>query len=432
MEVAERVYSRSEVQHLSSVEHAWASQGVDIDRDDVRALIGVGIPPVVGSASRAQVQRPRDDLSNQGAVIPFTSAAHEHTEGFVDVTALATAAENTLQSPHDVPAYGYLRAVWIHVVGTGGALGAGVLNADYPFNVFSRIELTDVNGAPIHGPLDGFGTAMQNIYGGAAGLVNDPRVAPGYVGTIDTNFAIRVPLEISHRDGMGSLANQNSAAAYKLSLTLNTLANLVTGGTPTSPSFRVRCYAECWTIPNEVDILGRRQAQIPPRLGTTQYVSHFLTDISAGANTIRLTRVGNLFRVLVFIARTTAGARQDNVFPDPVDVSWDARDIHRQVPQRYLTQYMREKLPDLTTRDTGVFALPFNISDHNAIGDDAPTFWWPTVQSSRIEINGSAVTAGRLDVITTEVAPVELTPDERYELESQTGFTPEVGAPVRR
>lgn len=430
---------------LGRLLRAWENSGADLQRADVRAMIAAGIaPPVLplpdlhADARRARVQGAPDGVRPPVAgVIPFTSAAHEHTEPFVDVTVTPGASEAPLAgSPFSIPSYGYLRSIWIVVEATGGTLGAGALAADFPFNLFSNIQLTDTNGAPIFGPLDGYATLQQNIYGGASSSpVGDPRALPWYDATINADFALRVPLEISHRDGMGALANQNSAAAYKLYLTVNPSTVIYSTAPTTGAAFRIRVFAECWTIPDDQDLLGRPQAQVPPRLGTTQYVSSQLLPTSAGQNTLRLTRVGNLFRSLLFIARTTAAGtpRSDAVFPDPVTLQWDARNIHDSALQRYLTGVlMREKVPDLVARDTGVFAFPFNTSDHNSIGDDSPTFWWPTVQSSRIELRGSVVTAGNIQAVTTDVAPVEVSPEERYELESSTGFTPERGTPVRR
>lgn len=439
--------------HLTRTELAAAHLGLGSDLTDpaILKLIEAGLPPIAGGAvgnAALQDARPglrpavrrtgQHDPAGAGVeVVPFTSAAHERTEGaFVDVSFTPGAAEVDLAgSPFQVPAYGYIRHVWLLVTGSGGTLGAGVVSADFPWNVLSSVQFTDVNGAPIVNPLDGYALMQANIFSGAAGGVNDPRVIPLFVGTINFAFAIRVPLEISHRSALGALANQNSAANYRLGIKGNTSGNVFSTAPTTVPAVRVRAFAEEWTVPNEVDQLGRPQAQIPPRLGTAQYISQYLADVAAGANTVRLTKTGNLVRFLLIIARTTAAGapRTDGVFMDPLDFQWDGRNIHSGVTQNYITSVeMREKLPDLSARDTGVFAFPFNNSDHNMIGDDDPTFWWPTVQSSRLELRGNSATAGRLQLITGDVAPAELSPEERYELTSETGFTPEVGVPVRQ
>jgi hypothetical protein len=357
-------------------------------------------------------------------VIPFVAAAHEHTEPMFDVTVAAgappTAAANL--GPFDVPAFGYLRHIFIEVDMSGGTLGAGVVAADFPWNFFTSITLSDVNGAPIFGPLDGYATLWANIIGGYAGGANDPRNAPSFDATINGIFCFRIPVEIARHNGMGSLANQNAAASYKLSLT--TAASTVTFSTaPTTvPAFRIRGWLEAWTLPNEVDVAGRPQAQLPPAHGTTQYWSQFVKSTGVGANTTLLPRVGNLIRNILIIARTTAaGTPRDNtVFPDPPTLAWDARSL-RNDSQNYITQRMRAALPDLTARDAGVFAYIFGDSDHGSIGDDDPTLWLPTVQSTRLELTGSSVAAGTLQVITNDVAPVEVVPAERFVETSASG-----------
>src|SRR3954454_19174227 len=273
--------------------------------------------------ARARVQTPQDGARPPVVgTVPFTSAAHEYNEPFADNTN-TPGANATNVGPLDVSAQGYLRHLWILVQATGGSLGAGVLSADYPFNIFQTISLTDVNGAPLFGPLDGYGAMWANIAGGVGGGAKvDPRGLPSYVGTINTTFALRVPVEISHHDGLGALANQNAAAAYKFAYTLNPSATLYSTAPTTVPAFRVRAWLEAWTLPNDLDVLGRPQAQLPPRHGTSQYTSQFIKAVGVGANSILLPRVGNLLRYLLVIARTGAGVRQDNVFMDPVQFQW--------------------------------------------------------------------------------------------------------------
>lgn len=366
-------------------------------------------------------------------VIPFVAAAHEHTEPMFDVTVVAGAPPTAAQQlgPFDVPAYGFLRHIFLEIDMSGGTLGAGVLAADFPWNFISSITLSDVNGAPIFGPLDGYAVLWANIIGGYSGGANDPRNAPFFDATINGIFCLRIPVEISRHNGMGALANQNAAASYKLSIT--TAASTVTFSTPptTVPAFRVRGWLESWSLPNEVDVAGRPQATAPPAHGTTQYWSQFIKSIGVGANTTLFPRVGNLIRNFLIIARNAAGARVDTVFPDPPTLAWDARSL-RTDTQNYISERMRAKLPDLSARDAGVFAYAFDDSDHGAIGDDDPTLWLPTVQSTRLELQGSSAVAGTLQVITNDVAPVEVIPTERFVETSQTGFQPALGsAPPR-
>lgn len=358
-------------------------------------------------------------------IVPFVAAAHEHTEPVFDVTVTPGTTTQAL-STIDVPAYGYLRHIWLQIEGTGGALGGGALNADYPFNLIQSISLNDVNGAPIFGPVDGYAMYVANLVGAYSNRC-DAAVIQNYVGTVNTVLGIRVPIEISHHDGFGSLANQNAAASYKLNLTLNTLANIITGGAPTAPAVRIRGYLEAWSLPNETDVAGRPQAQFPPVHGTSQFWSQNVKAVAVGAQTIPLVRVGNLIRAIAFVARNAAGARTAACFPDPAQLNWDARSLNLDT-QVYRTSLAHERTPGTSTGlPTGVFVYHFNHSVKNNAGDDNPTLWLPTVQSTRLELAGPVATAGNIQVLTNDVAPAETIPSERFVDTSQTGFHPQIG-----
>ena len=373
-------------------------------------------------------QRPRTNGAAAAMpVVPFTAAAHEHTEIAFDETLSPEEAARAL-SPIDIPAFGYMRHILIEV----STVTAGEdeeeekkVNADFPFNILSNIQISDVNGAPIFGPLDGYAALWASITGGYAGRP-DPRVMPFFSGTYEKPaFLLRIPVEISHFDGFGSLANQNAAASYRLSLTMNSIANL-NGKSKKAPKVRLRVWLEAWSLPNETDIIGRPQAEAPPMLDSAQYHSFFNKNVPAGAQTTLLVRVGSLIRNLVIIARDEEGARKDGVFPNPATLEWDSRKV-REDSQVMLQELLSASVPELKTRDTGVFAYLLDRSTKNTVGDDSPTLWLPTVQSTRLEIKGSSEEAGSLQIITNDVAPVAVQPAERYMEESRTGFHPEIG-----
>lgn len=360
-------------------------------------------------------------------LVPFTAAAHERSEPFtVTQTAVPLGAAAVNVGPIDIPASGFLRHVFLEVDLTGGVLGAGVLAADFPFNVFESISIDDVNGAPVAGPLNGYEWLQANIYGGYA-YQQDPRKAPWHDATVNAKFMLRIPIEINHYDGLGALQNQNAAQAYKLNLRLN--PSTVTFSTPvtTNPSVTVKAMLETWTLPDDRDMANRGQAQYPPAHGTTQYWSKFAPQIVAGFNAIRLPRMGSYIRALVVIARTAAGARADNVFMDPFRLVWDHRDLLNET-QRQRIQLAFERLEN-STRDTGVFPFTFHHSSQNRAGDGPPNLWLPTVQATRLEFQGSTAAAGTWTVLTNDVAPAEVNPTDRYEFQgSDTGFRPAVGA----
>lgn len=366
------------------------------------------------------------------SAIPFTAAAHEHVEPITTQTVTPGAAV-VQQGPFDVPAYGYLRHIFVEVVGAGGVIGAGVLHPDYPFNLFQQLYLLDVNGTPLC-QIDGYALLWSNIMGGYS-FRQDPRLAPWYVGTINAQFALRIPVEISHHNALGALANQNAAAAYKLGWTINPSTALFTTAPTTIPTFTIRAQLEAWSLPNATDLAGRPQQQVPPAHGTTQYFSQFSRSVVAGNQSFLLPRVGNMIRFLAFICRNNTAqgagstARDDTVMPNPIQISWDARILTLET-QNYRTMRMAETLVPNVTRDAGVFVFPFDHSTDNSAGDDDPDLWLQTVQSSRLELDGTNATAGTIQVVTNDVAPVEVQPSQRYVETSASGFHPRIGEPT--
>jgi hypothetical protein len=344
--------------------------------------------------------------------LPFVASSHEHVEPAFTVTVTPGAATQQL-NPIDIPAYGYLRYLFLEVSASGGA--GGTLAADGPWNLFQSINLQDVNGSNIFGPLDGYSTYLTNLLGGYANRSN-PADSPFYVGAAPNPvFYLRIPVEISRKNGLGALANQNSAANYKLAMTINTAAAMASVAFTTPPTFTIRGWLEAWTLPAAQDSRGRPQAQVPPLLGTGQYwSSRTQSGILAGSNTVALTRLGNYIRTLVFVARDNTGARADTVFPDPWQWNWDGMTLRTQ-SQRYSHQDFYEKTDGTVTRPTGVFVLPFNHGGPlAAFGNEDPDLWLPTTQSSRLEIAGTSAVAGSIQVLTNEVAPIEQDQAARY------------------
>src|SRR5215469_525634 len=369
------------------------------------------------------------------AQIPFTGSAHEHVEQ-VTYQSIVPGASAVQQGPFDVPAYGYLRHIFLEVIATGGTLGAGVLHPDYPFNIFQNVTLLDVNGAPLVN-IDGFALLECNVWGGSS-FRSDPRGAPWYVSTINTQFYLRIPVEISRHNALGSLANQNAAAAYKLQWTINPSTAMFTTAPTTPPTVTVRPQLEAWSLPNPADLAGRAQSQVPPAHGTTQYISYFTRTVATGLLTYLLPRVGNLLRLLIFISRNNTvqgvgeNARDDTVFPNPFQVIWDARVLTNET-QNYRINKMSEALEyiGVASRDTGVFVLLFNNTNNGQVGDENPNLWVPTVQSTRLEVDGtiSSAAPNNIKCVTVDIAPVEVMPQERYVEGSATGFHPRVGEP---
>lgn len=361
-------------------------------------------------------------------IIPFTHAAHEHVEPAFDVSRVVTANSQQL-GPFDVPAFGYLRNIWILVEGSGGATGGGgaTLSGDAPFNLIQDVALLDVNGAPIFGPYNGYQVYLANKWGGYQ-FLQDPDAQPNYSNTIATpTFALRIPVEISAKTGLGALSNMNASANYKVQVSLaasTTWLSVTTGAT--LPTVRVRGFLEAWTLPNPTSRDGLPQATMPPLHGTAQYWSIFTKVIASGENDIILPRVGNQIRnlIAVFYNDDTPSVRNSTEYPDPIRFNWDARQLLNEA-RPYRQQTMFERYGNVGL-DTGVFVYDFaHDANGHPGGEDDGHLWLRTVQATRLEFVGNFGGAGTLQILTNDVAPVAVT--NRFEEDSRSGGVPGAG-----
>lgn len=372
------------------------------------------------------------------ALLPFNAAAREHTETAFDVSVVpTTTTQEVLQGANQsLPAEGYLRSVYVQVEASGGTVGAAALAADAPWNLIQSVTLSDVNGAPIFGPVSGYELFLINKWGGYM-FRGEPTAYPDYAATgITIGFALRIPIEINRQTGFGSLGNQNAAAAYKLRITLNTIANIWSVAPTAAPTLRFRGYIETWTQPLPQDAAGRPQATQPPAHGTTQYWSATQYAINGGQQIIQLARVGNLIRQFILVFRQVSGVRTTVAnMPDVLQLDWDAR-MFFQETRAYRRSLMVASQPvnaaatGLTQCEDGVLVYSWDrsIIGHNGGGSTA--MYLPTVQSTRMQFQASFPQAGVLTVLTNDIAPVEINPNMRYAETSATGFNPQVGSPI--
>lgn len=342
---------------------------------------------------------------------PFTRGALKHREPFLDVSATATANGSAITS-QDVPSFGYLRGIWIMVNATGGTGSAAVVKEDAPWSAISNIVLSDVNGAQIVGPVDGYDLFLINLVGGYLGA--DPRLTAAYaaVGT-DGNFKflLWLPVEISERDALGAMANQNAASSYKFSCAYGITTNIYSTNPTGIPAVRVRLWLDAWSQPTPTDLQGNPQAEVPPAFGTTQFWTRAQFNLNSGDQTVRLTRMGNVIRALIFVFRTTTPARSTTNFPDPARLQLEGRIVEN--IGRDLWRFLGYEQSIMTIAEgdatnpfpTGVIAYNFDTDLAGKAGNEMRDLWLPTSQATRLELVGNFGAAGTLTVITNDVAP---------------------------
>lgn len=371
-----------------------------------------------GTASKTQDARTRAPQ----AAVPFVRASAQHREPTgIDVSRLMTTADQDL-GVFDIPAYGYLRSIFILITATGGA-GAGVtLQEDSPWTVLKNIALTEPNGALLGQWNSGYNLYLAHKWGGYRDVRgSDFEASPTYSapGGTGGNFvaAMRVPVELNERDGLGSLPNQNAAATFKLRLTLAAAAQVYNVLPSTLPSVRVQVFLEAWDQP-ETQSNGATNQVMPPAMNTTQFWSEQIFNVNAGQQTIRLTRVGNYIRNLIMVYRRTAGTRangqadwptQTTLYLDtrPLDIIDKTNWVHQMYERSGYGGALGTNIPAADSPgalDNGVFVYDFMHEFDGTLGRENRDLWLPTLGGTRLELQGSFANAGTLTVLTNDVA----------------------------
>lgn len=388
---------------------------------------------VMGGTNQSTKPGQAGTATNGPSLMPFIRASQLRREQpFYDNTKVITTSDQDLGTI-PVPAYGFLRAIKIVVTATGG-VGAGVFAEDGPFSALKNIFLSEPNGAVIYQANTGYETFLHDKYGGYQ-FAQDARASSLYgVNPTGGNFqfVIRIPVELRLRDGLGALPNQNAAATFMLRMTLASGATSALGTALYStqpatsfPSARIQAFAEYWDQPPQT-IDGVAAAQLPPAVATTQFWTTQQYPVVSGLNTIRLTRMGNYIRNLVFIYRSAAALRTggDAQWPDPAYLYVDIHqqdavvkaEWFQQIYERYgygFTSFAAGSTVPVVAgsdvpngKDISVWAYDFCHEFDGQVGHENNDLWLPTKASSRVEIQGTFGAAGTLTVLTNDVAVV--------------------------
>lgn len=386
-------------------------------------------PNMAGNATQGG-QSQSQSAGGKGGSTPFVRASAQHSEpvGY-DVSTVMAAGVATLPDIQ-VPAYGFLRSILL-VVTCAGTTGTAAFGEDGPFNVLQNVVLQEPNGAQIANFPSGYDLFLANKFGGYQ-YANDPRQSVNFSTNVTGgvfSFTLRIPVEIDVRSGLGSLPNQNSGALFRVKLNLGAYASAATNVystvPATAPTVRIRAYAEEWDQP-EASTNGVANQTVPPALNTTQYWSRQDFVLNSGQSNIRLTRMGNYLRNLVFVYRNAAGSRssttQDAFMPDPATVYYDTRPLDTvsramwldRIQNRYgyggnvgggtvATPATAFAVDSGNGREGSVWPFDFCHEFDGSVGFENRDLWLPTYSSTRFEIGGTWGAAGTLSVLTNDV-----------------------------
>jgi hypothetical protein len=368
----------------------------------------------------APVQAPKKKEAQQVMRRPFVAGTRMVDKSTYDEVKTLTVSNQTLRT-YECDPNGFMSGAYILCEAvTAGNSAAVAFTANGPWAVFETITFNDTNNKPIVGPMSGFDLKICTKYGGYAHS-DDPQQSPIYSATTGAGatggsftFILRLPVELVHRDAIGSLPNKSASATYDISLTLAPSTAVYSVAPTAQPSVRTRIAQFGWMDPNSVDMKGNPVNQNPPGVQTTQYWAKQTYSFSNGFFSQRLGGIDSLVRNLHFVldnagVRTTA----DTDFPDPFTFQYETA-----LPVQRIKNVWRHMIGEdygyinavdtAGGRDSGAYPLPYNKDFGLKPGAETRMGYLPVSSATTLNVSGTFGSAGSnktLTVLVNKVVP---------------------------
>lgn len=351
---------------------------------------------------------------------PFVAGTRPVDKSTYDETKTLTASNQSMRT-YECDPNGFLGGAYILVEAvTAGNSAATAFQANGPWSVLEQITFNDTNNKPILGPMTGWDLKTCVKYGGYAHS-DDAQQSPIYSVTTGAGatggsftFILRLPVEMVHRDAIGSLPNKSASATYDISLQLAPLVSVYSTSPTNAPSVRVRIAQFGWMDPNAADMKGNPVNQNPPGVQTTQYWAKQTYTIPNGFFSQRLGGIDSLLRNLIFVL-DNAGVRTtgDTDFPDPFTFGYETA-----LPVQRIKAVWRHMIGEdfgynatvdtAGGRDSGVYPLPYNKDFGLKPGAETRLGYLPVSSATTLNVSGTFGAAGSsktLTVLVNKVVP---------------------------
>lgn len=349
----------------------------------------------------------------------FARSSKFHTEQGQTQSVASASWVSAVTQQFNVPTYGWLSMLNLTMQLTGGVKGASATvlqGADAPWNIFSNVNLTDVNGTSIWN-LDGYASQLAFIWGAYRswgnnvsqyGYTSVDQTTGGGGGTGNAKFKFQFPLEFG-QDGMGCLPNMDAGAQYRLNLTYNAPSVFYNGSANqpgTVPGISTLLELLARNKAAAIDQYNNPQSTEPPSRGTIQNWTSQILTVNNGANTLQLTRTGNIVRNHIFIFRASDGTRltaeNTGVVPGVIEFDIDAGTRYKMN-----TDTQRNWLYELYQQDVpaGVIVFPNMPGTDGSPASEYGAGWLPTTGATKLQLQFTTTAAGTLQVITNDIIP---------------------------
>lgn len=254
------------------------------------------------------------ETGRHGGGVSFIRGSGEGRYVFEVQSGLVLGAAQDI-GPIDVKAYDYMRSLLIKVETTTAGSGTvtSVGSKDYPFNIISYLRVKQPNGQTMYSVSNGHHAAMIQKYALVRPpYTSDPRADPEFVSTVGvaptTTFGIRIPFELDLRDALGSLPNKDAAAPFTIELGLNSTSTIFSTAPGTAPTIKISPILEAYDQPPE-NLDGKPVAVTPPNMNTLQRWTEQSVTMATGAFDVRVRKLGNYVRELMFLSKNSSGVR---------------------------------------------------------------------------------------------------------------------------
>lgn len=376
-------------------------------------------------------QKPKDTAGGNPApaqaAIPFTRAARMKSNLAFQTNAVVLGAATVPQSPVQVPAAGYLRALelLVTITSTGNA-AAVALAADAPWSILNQVSLVNSAGDNIITPVSGYQLYLMNKYGVfiVNSPYNDPRRDPAFV-ALTTGagatagsgaFRLFIPIEIDPSQAFCALPNLAANKSYLVQFQFNPLLSTFTVAPGGVVSATIQILAHYWSQPAAANAAGVPQQTAPTGVGSVSLWQVEQAQVSAGDRIIPSHNVGNVLRELIFVLRTAAGARTAVDWPALSQILLN-NDLLFYLPTASWQAQMANSFGFNTGAldaagglDTGVFVLHqfLNLGDGEVVPSGPRDQYLPTLDSTLLQYRGTSFGAAAvtLEILTNSVKPI--------------------------
>lgn len=350
----------------------------------------------VQPAASTTVQNPQPTTTLQAPGGPFRRYTFAATAPMYSLSGQAFGANITQPL---VANSSYARRFRVQFTASGGSGTATVAaQADAPYSVVQQVVVQDANGTNIIS-LPGWealyllpkinGSWMGLNYSDPSTLSDYSAVATGASASGDFTFSSVLPLEYL-AGGIGCLGLNNAAQLPIINWTLAGSGAVYSTAPTTLPSIGVNVDADTYLIPDNVNIA-------PPQIGSSRQYK-ILSGVPSVTSSTTLPVYfpaygGGYVDQIVFIARTSSGARTDSAWPNRIKLYIDGQLLAQPTLAELENDF---EVSFQCARPTGVLVFNFRnaLSQFNLGLMDSAEAYVSTTPQSVIQVgdnwNGSA------------------------------------------